>query len=150
VMGLPSTVLLYNASGSNNGLPYVEYDQAVAGGGAVTFLLEYFDAARTAFIPTNFAVTAVAAATNTAPSGTVLQVDRQAFVSQGQVTIEFATVPGHTYVIEYSSDLANWLTATPPVVASGTRTQWVDGGPPSTQSAPASASARYYRIVQIN
>ena len=113
-------------------------------------MLEYYDATRQSFVSTNFVAAAVAAARPPAPSGTVFQVDRLTFMSQGQPTIEFATVPGHTYVVQYSSDLQTWQTAIPPVVAKNTRTQWIDAGPPMTASPPGRPGQRYYRIVQIN
>jgi hypothetical protein len=150
VVGLPSYVVLYNATGTNDGVPYVEYDQTLDPGAGVTFLLEYYDAAREPFTSTNFVWTVVTAATPTLPNGPVLQLDRVQFTSEGQLTIEFASVPGHMYVIEYSSDMQNWQAAVPPIVASGTKTQWIDAGPPSTESAPGGSGQRFYRVVQIN
>jgi uncharacterized repeat protein (TIGR01451 family) len=150
ILNLPAFVVVYNASGTTNGQPYVESDQPVAIGGSVNFLLQYYVAARQTFTSTNFLVTAVAAAAPTAVTGTILQLDRAAFMNEGQLTIEFASTPGHTYVVQYSSDMATWLTAAPPIVAKNTRTQWIDAGPPSTESPPGGLSQRYYRIVQIN
>jgi hypothetical protein len=150
ILHLPAFVLVYNASGLTNGQPYVESDQPVASGGSVTFLLQYYVATRQTFASTNFLVTAVAAATPATATGTVLQVDRVAFMSQGLPTIEFASVPGHTYVVQYSSDMETWLTAAPPIVATNSKTQWVDAGPPSTASPPSGLGQRFYRIVQLN
>jgi uncharacterized repeat protein (TIGR01451 family) len=150
ILNLPAFVVVYNASGTTNGQPYVESDLPVAIGGSVNFLLQYYVAARQTFTSTNFLVTAVAAATPTAVTGTILQLDRAAFLSEGQLTIEFASAPGHTYVVQYSSDMTTWLTAAPPIVAKSTRTQWIDAGPPSTESPPGGLSQRYYRVVQIN
>jgi uncharacterized repeat protein (TIGR01451 family) len=150
VLDLSSTVVLYNATGSTNGVPYVEYDQPVVTGSNVVFLLEYYDSTRQPFVSTNFVATVVAAVTVPTPTGTYLQLDRASFLSEGQLTIEFASVPGHTYVVQYSSDMVTWLTATPPIVAKNTRTQWIDAGPPETESPPGSPGQRYYRIVQTN
>jgi uncharacterized repeat protein (TIGR01451 family) len=152
VLGLPSSVVLYNAAGSTNGAPYVEYGQTVAAGGGVVFLLEYYDATRQPFVSTNFVATAVAAATPPVPSGTVVQLDRVQFISEGQLTIEFATIPGHTYVVQYSASLESpqWKAAVPPIVANATKTQWIDSGPPKTDSAPGGLGQRYYRVVQTN
>jgi uncharacterized repeat protein (TIGR01451 family) len=152
VLGLPSSVVLYNAAGSTNGSPYVEYDQTLAAGGGVVFLLEYYDATRQPFVSTNFVATAVAAATLPVPSGTVVQLDRVQFISEGQLTIEFATIPGHTYVVQYSASLESpqWKAAVPPIVANATKSQWIDSGPPKTDSAPGGLGQRYYRVVQTN
>jgi uncharacterized repeat protein (TIGR01451 family) len=150
VPDLPSNVVLYNATGSTNGVPYVEYDQPLPNGSNVTFLLEYYESSREPFVSTNFVVTVVAAVSVPLQKGTYLQLDTAPFLSQGELTIEFATVPGHTYVVQYSSDMVTWLEATPPILAKNTRTQWVDSGPPETQSPPGSPGQRFYRIVQTN
>jgi uncharacterized repeat protein (TIGR01451 family) len=151
VLGLPSGVVLYNASGTSNGVPYVEYDGLIATGGSVVFTLEYYDRTRQDFVSTNFVATVVPAATIPTPTGTTIQLDSNgSFVSQGQLTIEFASVPGRTYVVQYSSDMQTWLTAAPPIVARNTKTDWVDSGPPVTQSLPGSPGQRFYRVVQTN
>ena len=152
VRGLPSSVVLYNAAGSTNGSPYVEYDQTLAAGGGVVFLLEYYDATRQPFVSTNFVATAVAAVTPPVPVGTVMQLDRIAFISQGQLTIEFASIPGHTYVVEDSASRSrrsgrplcrrSWPTPQ--------KTQWIDSGPPKTDSPPGPLGQRFYRVVQTN
>jgi uncharacterized repeat protein (TIGR01451 family) len=150
VTNLSSGITLYNASGSTNGVPYVQYDQPVLTGSNVVFLLEYYESTREPFVSTNFAATVVAAVTVPTPTGTILQLDTTPFLSEGQLTIEFASVPGHTYVVQYSSDMQTWLTATPPIVAANTRTQWIDAGPPETESSPGIPGQRFYRIVQTN
>ena len=150
VLGLPSSVVLYNSAGSTNGAPYVEYGQTVAAGGGVGFLLEYYDATRQPFVSTNMVATAVAVAPPPVPGGTVVQLDRVQFISEGQLTIEFVTIPGHTYVVQYSADLISWKAAVPPIIANAIKTQWIDSGPPKTDSAPGSVAQRYYRVVQTN
>ena len=64
--------------------------------------------------------------------------------------IEFASVPGKTYNIIYSSDLVTWKVATPSVPASANVTQWYDDGPPKTESKPASVGARFYRVIKFD
>ena len=157
VLGLASSVALYNATGTNNGTPYVEYDQTVPAGGGVVFLLEYYDASRPqTLVSTNFVATAVAPATPPVFTGTVLQLDSNGtngqFLSEGRLTIEFITVPGHTYVVQYLTNVASlqWQTAVPPIVAGGTKTQWIDSGPPKTVSPPGGLGLRIYRVVQTN
>jgi uncharacterized repeat protein (TIGR01451 family) len=148
VVDLASHVELYNATGTSNGMPYVEYDNTVPPGGNVVFLLEYYDNTRQTFTSTNFMATAVVATTVPLPTGTTLQLDRTPFLSEGQLTIEFASTPGSTYVVEYSSDMKTWVAAVPPIVAKNTRTVWVDSGPPVTASPPGTPGQRFYRIVQ--
>ena len=133
-----------------NGTPYVEYDQPVAAGSNVVFLLEYYESSRQPFVSTDFAATVVPAVVVPPPTGSFLQLDRTPFLSEGQLTIEFASVPGHTYVVQYSSDMETWEPAAPPIVAKNTRTVWIDTGPPVTESPPGSPGQRFYRIVQTN
>jgi hypothetical protein len=41
-----------------------------------------------------------------------------------------------------------WKTAVPPIIAAGTRVQWIDAGPPKTDSAPGTPGQRYYQVRQ--
>ena len=52
VGGLRSGVTLYNATGTTNGTPYVEYDASLNPGSTVTFALEFYDVNRLAFTNT--------------------------------------------------------------------------------------------------
>jgi hypothetical protein len=149
VLGLPADVLLYNATGSTNGVPFAEYRHALNTGASVGFLLEYYRSNRLEFVSTNFVATAVPLATPATPTGTVLQLDRAPFLSDGALVIEFASVPGKSYVVEYSANMLTWTPAVPPVIAAGTRVQWTDAGPPKTDSPPGGAGQRFYRVVQL-
>ncbi len=152
VMGLPAKVTVYNATGTNNGTPYVVYNYSVPAGGNVVLLLQYYDPSRSltsANSPT-FAATVIAAVAVPQPTGTYVQLDSAPYMSQGELTIEFPSIPGHTYVVQYSSDMLGWNTATPPIVAANTRTVWIDDGPPDTETLPGSPGQRFYRIVQTN
>jgi len=152
VLGLPSYVTLYNATGTSNGVPYFEYNQLVSPGSNVVFLLEYYVGTRRPFVSTNFVVTNVTFGVST-PTGPSELTDRPAFTNEAgllQWTIEFTSVPGHTYVVQYSSNMETWLTAAPPIVATNTRTLWIDSGPPVTQSPPGSADVRMYRVLKTN
>jgi hypothetical protein len=149
VLDLPPDVRLYNASGSLNGLPFIEYNHPVGAGAHVDLFLEYYRSNRMDFAATNFAATAVVATTPTLPTGPVLQLDRDPFFSNGRLVIEFAAVPGKTYAIEYSANMQTWIAAVPPIVAAGTRIQWIDTGPPKTDSVPGPPGSRFYRVVQL-
>jgi uncharacterized repeat protein (TIGR01451 family) len=149
VVSLPADVMLYNASGSTNGVPFVEYDSPIGPGASVGFLLEYYRSSRLAFVSTNFSASVVSPSTPVAPAGTTLQLDRNPFVYDGKLVIEFVSVPGDTYVVQYSADMQTWNTAIPPVVAAGSSVQWIDSGPPKTDSPPGAPGQRYYRVVQL-
>lgn len=65
--------------------------------------------------------------------------------------VEFQTLLNRQYYIQYSDTLmgleTNALTVFPPVLGNGNRMQWIDNGPPKTDSAPVN-SARFYRVVK--
>ncbi len=59
--------------------------------------------------------------------------------------LEFQTIPGRTYAVEYSADLVNWQTASPVITGQGGLQQWLDVGPPGTGAGPL--DHRFYRLV---
>jgi len=69
-------------------------------------------------------------------------------VNEPRCVIEFASIPGRTYTIIYSDDLAIWKVATPSITATSTHTQWYDDGPPKTESKPLTlAIRRFYQVI---
>jgi len=155
---LRSGVTLYNATGTNHGVPYVEYDPPYAAplnpGDAVSFTLDFFVADRHPF--TNSLTATAILPPLVAPPGTT---NTTAILKYGfndnrnpgypRFLVEFTSIPGRTYTIEYSDDdLATWNIALPSVVASTTTTFWYDDGPPATLSPPAYPnSSRFYRVI---
>jgi uncharacterized repeat protein (TIGR01451 family) len=150
VGGLRTGVTLYNATGTTNSTPYVQYNSPVNPGNTVTFHLEFYDPSRLAFTHTLTAVAILPP--NTSVTGTNGVAITKSFLDtrlegDTRFVIEFATTPGKTYTIIYSDDLVNWKVATPSVTANANVTQWYDDGPPKTDSKPASVSSRYYRVI---
>lgn len=162
--GLPSSVTIYNATGTNNGVPYVEYDPPYNSpltnnppGNFVTFLLEFYEA-----VPLPFTNSLTAVAINppvAAPiTGTIINITTN-FVDYRftnsipgdlrYVIVFNNSIPGRTYTIEYSTDMVTWSIAVPSIVASANATQWYDDGPPETVSKPFTPSTprRYYRVL---
>ncbi len=78
-----------------------------------------------------------------------LLIRRVETLTNGWVRLEFDAIPGRTYGIEYSSDLATWQPVTPLVIANASRMQWTDSGPPLT-SSPPTAGTRFYRVVRLD
>lgn len=146
VSGLTNSTWLYNAVGTNNGAAYVLYNTNLAGGASVQLLLEFYALVRTPF--TNFSLSAEAVPAINLSAGTN-GVNATITNSAGNIMIEFATTPGKTYTIVYTSPndplFTNALTAQPSIVAPANRVQWIDSGPPKTVSLPAS---RIYRVFQ--
>ncbi len=77
-----------------------------------------------------------------------VRVDRMLFVN-GVFIVEFPSSENVNYYLQYIDDLrgTNWTTSLPPVKGTGTTAQWVDNGPPRTESRPTSQTNRFYRIL---
>ena len=67
--------------------------------------------------------------------------------SDFRLSVEFDSVPGEAYQVQYSHDLRSWQNAGAPVVAESPRTSWTDTGSPSTESHPAKTRKRFYRVI---
>src|SRR5205807_1359360 len=112
VQTLPSDVQVYNASGATNGIPFVRYNQSMAPRAVVNLLIEYYRASRVTIPQPAFLVqeTTVFAASAT---GTVIPVDRFVKLADGRFLIEFSSIPGRTYAVQYGTDMTHWKTAVP-------------------------------------
>jgi RNase H-fold protein (predicted Holliday junction resolvase) len=150
VGGLRSGVTLYNASGTNGTRPYVQYNAPLNPGQTVAFLLEFYVPDRRPFTDTLEAQAVFPATGRTNLTGGVA-IDKSFFdyriAGEPRFVIEFASIPGRTYIVVFSSDLKNWTAATPSITANANRTQWYDDGPPKTTSKPLSAASRYYQVI---
>jgi uncharacterized repeat protein (TIGR01451 family) len=150
VSGLRTNVTLYNAEGIDTGLPYVQYNAPLDPGARVTLALEFY-------VPDRKPLTNTFIVKSVSPDVTGTNAEVGVPISRSFVdnringsprfVIEFASIPGRTYTIFYSSDLVSWFAATPSITASTTSTQWYDDGPPKTLSKPLSNTARYYRVL---
>jgi len=149
VSGLAANAHLYNATGTTNGTPYVQSGSPLGIGSNVVFLLEYYVPTRVTPANLTFTVQAGPAMIPPVVTGTILNIDRTTVRRDGSVIVEFSTVPGQIYAVQYSSDMATWRTAVPAIIAPTSRVQWIDAGPPKTDSNPADQPARYYRAVLL-
>ena len=153
VGGLRSGVSLYNASGTNGGVPFVQYGFPLDPSNTVHFVLEFYDPSRlpftntlsvVAYMPTN---AIVVGPNNSIPINKVFLDQR---TSPARLVIEWASIPGKTYIVIYASSVnaTDWFVGTPSITATANVTQWYDDGPPKTSSAPLSTTSRYYRVIQ--
>jgi hypothetical protein len=151
---LPAGVILRNASITNGGFAYIEYNLTVRSGSNVTLTLEYYNANRAGAVtpglklellnssrvippPTNPVMTAVTARRGYAPDGRV------------RLYIEFPTIAGLTYYVQYRDAVGDpWKTSPVIIPGTGNRLNWLDEGAPNTDSPPT--AARFYRIVTGN
>lgn len=147
ITSLPAGVQVYNATGISNGTPFVQYDGVIPGNGTVTLTIEYYVTNRATFTPaiTLNSAPAIPPATNT---GNRLAVTRSQLLPGGSFLVEFNSTANRGYMIEYSTNLINWVSSVPLIRASANRTQWVDSGPPKTATPPGPGS-RYYRVVEL-
>jgi uncharacterized repeat protein (TIGR01451 family) len=152
VGGLRNGVSLYNAVGTNSGMPYVQYGYPVDPSNSVHFTLEFYNPSRLNFTNTLLAIAylppnTITVGTNNSVRITTFFADNRS--NPPRMVLEWPSIPGKTYVVIYASKLnaTNWFIGTPSVTANANITQWYDDGPPKTASAPTSGN-RYYRVIQ--
>ena len=78
-----------------------------------------------------------------------LAVDQCMRQTDGSLLIEFTSIPGALYDVQYSADAITWTVSPVRVRAAGNRVQWIDRGPPRTDSPPSQNPCRFYRVLQI-
>jgi hypothetical protein len=135
VDNLGSTNKVWNATGTNAGVPYLEKIAAVPPGGSVQFLVQiYVPFPRVVPMPTFVGVPL--------PFSRVLEVPQITSITPAGnlVNVQFTTQSGKFYFIQSTENFITWTTE--PTAMPGT------GG---TILAPESASAdnRYYRVVMV-
>lgn len=147
VNNLPANVQFISATGTNAGIPYVDFNGSIAPGQTLTFNLAYYSATRQAPIGITVSVDTISTSPSTS-TGTNVAVNRAYLRPDGKMAVEFSTIASRSYVVEYSSDMVTWEQAQPPITGNGTTMIWVDSGPPATDSAPSSGS-RFYRLLLL-
>jgi len=150
ITGLPEGVCVNNASDCTGGTTTIHHRQPLAAGAAVTLVLEYFASARGTVLEPQVAVSLVTEPDTdpAAPDGG-LAVDRCMRQADGSLLIEFTATSGALYEVHYSDDGENWKLSPVRVRAAGNRVQWIDRGPPRTDSPPSAEPCRFYRVREI-
>jgi hypothetical protein len=150
VYNLTTSMRVYNASGSTNGVPYVESHVAIVPGASVDFVIEYYVSSSETPNPT-----LVAALVEPATGGGVTvvgnpqHIDRVVMLSNKTLLIEFGSVANRLYYVQFSGDLRTWQTIEPALTGTGGSIQWVDNGEPQTPTPPATTPFRFYRVVWV-
>lgn len=142
---------IYNASGTNDGKPFVALIRPLAAGETSDLLLEYFSPERVPFGNPTVVPWGVPAYVPVAPSGGVeVAVSGWEKLPTGGFLVEFPAEPGKVYQLIYSDDVtySNALRALPAITAPADRVQWIDEGPPKTRRHPADVSTRFYRVIE--
>jgi len=142
-------VQVWNAIGRSKGVPYLSYNVSLAPSQSVDLRIEYYVPDRQPFSSPSFRTEVVVPDPPFEPAGTALGFVRQVPLADGLFLVEFSTTAGWRYYVQYSSDMTNWKTALPAVMGTGSRVQWIDNGPPKTESLPSSESSRFYRVILL-
>jgi len=147
-----STTLDWNVDGVNEILPLVQVVN-LTNGESRQLTLEYYVSDHVTTPTSGLLTLASGAWTFTAPTGNALAITRSLYTN-GVFLIEFNTKTNGHYYIQYAAtpgelmNNATVKTAFPSITGTGSRVQWIDNGPPKTDSPPTDGS-RFYRVWAI-
>ena len=148
--GLGTNVTVHNASGVSNGVPYLQYHLPIPAHQGIEFTVEYYVPDRRTIPNPTFRGEGGAASAPPTPAGTLGGILRFKAYTNCAALVEFSTLSNRMYYVQYASDLGTngvWKTAVPGVLGNGTAVQWLDSGPPKTESLPCAQPSRYYRVL---
>lgn len=143
---------LFNASGTNNGTPFVVYASKLAVNQSVTLLLQYAPRLPFPFADSQLQAFAVPVPDWTPPAAAStsksLNITRLLRLASGNMLVEFPAITNRSYTVVYSDNVSfsNAMIAPPSIVAPANVIQWIDYGPPTTASAPTNSPVRFYRV----
>ena len=143
-------ITVHNASGSSNGVPYVESHAQVLPGTYVDLQIEYYSPSRIAPNPTlRGQLVSLSGSAGAAVIGACQHINRGLFLPNKTFLVEFASTSNRLYYVQYTTDFISWQTSQPALVGSGTWIQWIDNGQPKTDSTPAAQSRRFYQLLLL-
>ena len=147
VNGLPGDVTVHNAQGASGGVPFLLYNQPLAAGESIDLVVEYFQITASGGFQPEFQIELVDSA-GEAFSVAGIELNRVTSLPNEDKLLEFVSIVGEVYTIQYSRDGENWINVVPDVIAGANVTQWVDNGPPKTSSHPSTTGNRFYRVIR--
>jgi len=148
---LPAGVTLRNATITNGGFAYIEYQLPVLSGSNVTLTLEYYNANRAGGVTPGLKLELLNSTRVVAPPANPVMTDvtgLRGYAPDGRIRfyIEFPTIAGLTYYVQYKDAVGDpWKTSPVVIPGTGNRLNWLDDGAPNTDSPPT--ASRFYRIV---
>lgn len=152
IRGLPEGVAVHNATEKRADESFVLLvRQSLTPRSTVDVVVEYFSANRlpVAMNPSLTVEVVLDPPDDAAGDGSgTFTIDRIVRLETGDFLIEFPSVIGRTYQIQYSADGIGWKESPVPLTATATRTQWIDRGPPRTDQPPSAVAARWYRVKE--
>lgn len=154
---LPQGSQVRNQSGVENGVPFLQINQSFEWGEEIEVLIEYYiptrnvtglPSIRAIANPISFPESREGIIVDPLPARNPLRIIDYTGISR--FLIEFAATPGRVYQVQYRDSITeSWKAAWPTITATGTRVQWLDDGPPKTDSNPEDIDTRFYRIVEL-
>jgi hypothetical protein len=131
-----TTNQVYNATGTNNGIPYIDKIVPVPARESVAILVQYYvPNPRSVPNPTLLATPLPFSQTSVAP-----QITRISSLPDGISQIDFASQSGRFYFVQHTEDFARWVTDPVPVKAAG----------PTTNALQSNGGGvRFYRIMLV-
>jgi VCBS repeat-containing protein len=142
-------ITVANASGSTNGVQFVQTFSSVAPGSSVDLTIEFFSPNR---VKPNPVLVAELVPPSEPPGpgvGTYQPIPLYRVLANKSFLLGFPSISNRVYSVEYSSDLVNWKTSTPALVGDGNFVPWIDTGIPKTESNPAQTPIRFYRLLLL-
>jgi hypothetical protein len=143
---LGKPIVVKTALTDTNGARRVEYGPILAGV-SVDLQIEYYVADRRTVPAPKFEIE-VRQPSWPVQYDTFVVLDRCIYTNN-VFMVEWETGTNVLYYVQYASQVANtnagWRTSLPPVIGNGRRVQWIDRGPPRTDSPPT-GQERYYRV----
>ena len=147
---LPPGVQVYNAVQITNGASWLRFDYPITPGQVLRCRVEYYvPDGRTPLA--SFGVHLSQPPPPLHPAGSLVRIGYIACpFGDGSVLLQFHTVRGGTYYVQYSANLEDWVTIQPAVVGNDSWIEWLDNGPPKTIRPPGfdSNGHRFYRVLQ--
>ena len=125
------------------------YHVPLAAGEKVTLILEYHSPT-SRDVPTPSLEVALSLSENPPQlNGEIINVDRIVRMEDQSILLEFETVPGKRYAVQYTEDMNTWISSPAILTASANRSFWLDQGLPKTDCHPRDCQNRYYRVIAL-
>ncbi len=162
VDSLTNQITVHNSLSPNN-VPAVVRIGQLEPGVTKTLTLEYYVSDHAYWTTNNtlpvFTTSYSIPSTNLIPAGVLFEVNRiNSFdyptAGFSGIALSFSTLTNRSYYILYS-DQADFTKTNqvrlvlPPIPGTGSRIQWIDNGPPKTESLPEQSTVRLYRVLEV-
>jgi uncharacterized repeat protein (TIGR01451 family) len=146
---LPVGAQVYNAAGSEEGVPFIQLNETLQPGESRDLVIEYYLPKRAKIPNPRLTMRTGGGLLPVVAEGVAIDVSRTVVLSPNRFLLEFVCEPGKLYQVQYSDDGQTWNRAQPIVRAVNTRLQWLDDGPPKTDTAPSETPMRLYRVFTV-